>query len=237
MKEHKMQRLLFYFLALNILWAGSIMSAEEPKLSYQILDKCQHSKGDCYRLVKFKAENFPSTTPLQFVVKLMNGTITEDRKVTIDSEGHVIDVDLQQEWYLGLGKFFNGEPIKCMLFTDNKEVFASTRIIPYPIEKKDQAGHELSLELITPDGEHFRLKAKGFEPSEKLTLYSTSESENLHQQVTASPEGEIISMISPAVVGKKSGKASLELKGKTTNQLKVDYEWGWKPNINSKINI
>ncbi len=237
MKEFKMQRLLFCFLALNILWTGSSLNAEEPKLSHQILDKCQHSQGDCYRLVRFKAEHFPSHTPLHFVVKLMNDTITEDRQVVINDEGRVIDIDLQQEWYLGLGKFFNGEPIKCMLFTDNKEVFASTRMIPYPIEKKDEAGHELSLELITPDGEHFRVKATGFEPSEKLMLYSTSESEKLHHPIIASPEGEIVSMISPAVIGKKSGKASLELKGKTTNQLKVNYEWGWKPNINSKLNI
>lgn len=213
------KKLIFFALTISLLSVFQIFG--EPKMRY-----LQNTINSC-RIFNFKVEGLPINVPLIFLSELVNGKIGEERKIIIDADHRVIDLKSEKELWMMHGKFARGEPIKYKLCAvEDKRVLTSVTIVPHPIEASDEAGHVLSLELRSPDGDIFWMEATGFEPLEKVELCFKSEWEAGKNTIQASEEGKVEAVILPAVIGKRSGAASLEIKGKNTKNLNVHYRWG-----------
>ncbi len=222
MQTRKKLRLLV--LTINLISVFQIFG-EEPILSYQFSKHYVPSKKELL-LAQFKAEHFPINVPLIFMMKQLNGNICNEKKILIDANNRVIDCETKKEWFVAFGSFAKGEPAEVIICTPDKNLLSSIIVVPNPIEVKDEAGHVLSLKLLSPEGYNFWVEATGFAPFEKVEFCSISESEVFKNTVQASDDGQIVMGISPAVIGKKSGKASFEIKGINTKHLKLNYRWG-----------
>ena len=210
---------------INLIFALSIFGEVKPCLNYMLAQDIKLSTPkQIYYSVEFAAPGFLTDIPLIFTAKYLNGS-TFSTKVRIDANQHVLDGETGKELSLVLGKFAKGETIIFTL-TDNEDLSATVTIVPNPIEITDKHGHKLAIRMISQDGNQFEMEATGFEPNEGLTICSKSESETLRHPVQASPEGIINAILSPAVLSIPSGKASIEIIGKTTDQLKLKYIWG-----------
>jgi hypothetical protein len=212
------------------LFVGTSLFGADPILNYKLEKKSPSSGSEkTFCFFEFIAENFPINTPLKFKIKrLDNFTTFLEALVNEKNEVCLIDEKTQiiQSFTFALAMDFNGEPFECTLYSEDEKLSASTTLIPYPIEEKDEAGHTLSMRLVSTNFEIFSATAEGFQPSEEVEVCSISCHEKTKYMTRASPEGKVYILACPGVIGKIRGKASLELKGKTTKNLKVNYEWG-----------
>ncbi len=221
-----MNKCIFLLLCVLILSAADFLRAESsPTLTYQIKKQFVRSNNPLCPFAYFKAENLPLHTSFHFFAEHF-GSVSEIGQVYVDEEQRLINLNTKKELSLSFDTFSKGEAINCWLEDENKKILASVKVIPLPLEKRDAAGHHLLLTFITPNCEQFWLVATGFEPFEKVQMYSSSENEKHCHQVQAAADGSIHSTLAPAVIGKKTGKASVELKGKNTDHLKIHYTWG-----------
>jgi hypothetical protein len=220
-----MGKLLNSLLAFSFLTAP-LISENNPILTYKIKTETNWEKNYSFKYLKLKAENFPTNVSLNYELKKLDKSIGDRKKVKIDAQGRIIELASGKEWHVVFGNFLKGEPIFITVSSDDQLLSRSVTIVPRPIQVKDQSGHTLSLVLLCKEGEFFQLDATGFEPFEKLDFISKSENEILAHPIEASADGTITSIIEPGVIGRAGGKASLELKGKTTSNLKVNYKWG-----------
>lgn len=219
------KKLVLFALMINLLSLFQIFGEDKPTLSYQFSKHSAPSKKEIL-LGQFKAKYFPINVPLIFMMKRLDGNICNEVKILIDANNRVIDWETKKEWFVAFGGFAKGEPVEVIICSPDKNLLSSITIVPNPIEVRDEAGHVLSLKLASSDGYNFWVEATGFAPFEKVEFYSISESEVFKDTVQASDDGQIVMGISPAVIGKRSGKASLEIKGINTKRLKVNYSWG-----------
>src|SRR5262249_25847883 len=103
---------------------------------------------------------------------------------------------------------------------------AGTRICPKPIECEASDGAILSLQLQSPEGQYI-LQGYGFKPKEILTLVSQSEEEVMTPfTLEASLEGNLASGMSPWVLGKSFGRASVQITRQDGTKMKLAYLWG-----------
>jgi len=121
----------------------------------------------------------------------------------------------------GLAK---GEPVEYALISTDQTVRAFTRVILFPIESKD-GPCLLSMQLGSPRGDLFLVIGQGFEPDGEATTESRSDVEVLRNKVRLTRDGKFATVVAPAVVGKRSGKASFTASAKDCSPT-VDYEWG-----------
>lgn len=179
-----------------------------------------HKADNSYFLI-LTAENFPQNVPLTLISMNLSKQksvfeVYVDKNNQLFTNGNV-------PFKLVMLNVSDGEPFECILMTKDKKTSAKIKVIPKPIEASDENGHTLSLCLKMPNVYEFT--ATGFEPNEKVEFCSISENERLVHSVKASSEGKICSGIAPAVIGRSRGNSSIEIKGKTTKNLKVDYTW------------
>lgn len=174
--------------------------------------------------INFKASGFPTETPLTLIVRRLDN-FEMKHEVKIDQKNRLIDLQNGKEMSFVFGNFANGEPMNCTL-TDDQVLIATCDIFPNPIHTFDKTGHTLMLKMTSPNAEIFELTATGFKPNEKFQLYSKSESEKIIHNVQADSEGNFKCVLLPAVIGLKTGHATVQLSGKTTDNLKVKYIWG-----------
>ena len=130
-----------------------------------------------------------------------------------------------EEFESTIGNFSDGEFVD-IIVVDERRILAGTRICPKPIEYKATDGAIVSLQLQSPDGQYV-LRGYGFKPNESLSLISQSEEEVTPTlALEASVEGNITAGISPQVMGKSYGHASLTLIRQDGAKLKLSYLWG-----------
>lgn len=174
--------------------------------------------------INFIASDFPTEIPLTLIIKRLDG-FEMKYKVKIDQKNRLIGFEDGKETSFVFENYANGEPMNYTL-TDNKELTATCDLIPNPLYAFDKGGHTLTLKMTSPNAENFELTATGFEPHEKFELWSRSEGEKIINSVVADSEGNFKCLLLPAVIGLWSGRASVQLSGKTTDNLKVKYIWG-----------
>jgi hypothetical protein len=221
--------LYFLLFSLNC-YAIQNATNNKPKLSYKETGRPTLPVNGPSVEVKLIPEGFPKNTPLILTMtNLLGKETTLPDKFFINEKNEIAALDkdrLPHEFNLSL--FAKGEPIIYTLLTEDRKLKASVEIIPFPIEIEDKEGHRLSLKLLTADGQRFEMEASGFKPDELVTICSNSEGEKITYSVNASQEGTLIAAITPAVIGILTGKAIVELKGKTTHNLKLAYNWGYR---------
>jgi hypothetical protein len=84
----------------------------------------------------------------------------------------------------------------------------------------------LSVELMDPTGNVFRIRGEGFEPGEEVRTPHRSEDEVLDGITkTASPTGGFEFIMLPAVVGKTGGSASISATGQACSVPALPYKW------------
>lgn len=127
-----------------------------------------------------------------------------------------------------------GEPIEFVVVPKKqylnrnvrKPIAAIGSVVARPIEVEDANGHSLSIYVASPDGMHFLVAAKGFQPREKLDAIVITDRGEVKLPVRATREGTFGASIAPAPVGMKDGTFAFEIRGATTNELSVDHVWG-----------
>jgi hypothetical protein len=125
---------------------------------------------------------------------------------------------------VSLSDFAKGEPVEYALISTDQTVRAFTRVILFPLEAKD-GQCLLSMQLGSRRGDLFLVMGEGFEPGGEVMTESRSNGEVLKLKSPLSRDGKFATIVSPAVVGKSSGKASFTASGKGCSPT-VDYEWG-----------
>lgn len=171
------------------------------------------------------AENFPKKVPLILICQNLLGEVSKF-ELFVDQNDQLCIFKYQKPFTFFFQNVMKGEPFDCILKTKDGKLSANATIIPWPIEKRDENGHILSLRLTSPSLDMFELNASGFEPKEEIEIYSESEGEKMKFDMMASDDGKIRYGLFPGVKGKSFGKSFLEIKGKTTKDLKVKYKWG-----------
>lgn len=204
----------------------------EPKLFYELL---KHSDSiDAH----FMTEGIPTNVPLSLNIKRLNGSTALLKKVRVNDKNQIVEFNSGKLFELSFGKFAKGESMECSLSLESDELVTSLFIVPYPIQVNDEFGHILTLKIVNAAGTLFHLEGSGFEPNEKLIYSRETEKDpswnrNLimrrpifRDSIQATKEGKIDIFINPKILSLPSGKASLEIIGKTSRNLKVKYKWG-----------
>jgi hypothetical protein len=129
-----------------------------------------------------------------------------------------------KEVKISLSDFAKGEPIEYALISTDQAIQAYTRVVLFPIEAKD-GPCVLSVQLGSRRGDVFLVMGQGFEPEGEVTIKSHSEGEVVSGTSPLSRDGKFATVVTPAVRGKRSGKASFTASGKDCSPT-VDFEWG-----------
>lgn len=180
----------------------------------------------------FTAENFPKDVPVILTIENLSGKINQICELYVDQNNDLCPYTFQKPYMMVFQNVLEGEPFECTLKTEDGEFSTKITLIPNPMEKKDENGHVLSLCMRSPSIDMFELNASGFEPNEKVEFLSESGEEKIRKDLLASENGKIFLFISPAVKGKTNGNASVEIRGKSTQNLKLKYKWGYKSRSN-----
>lgn len=113
-----------------------------------------------------------------------------------------------------------------LLKNKKKQPLAVANIVAYPLETRDGEGRRISLVVKTPDLKHYTYYGEGFKPSEHVYVVSESEGEILRYEFDANSDGTFMALISPGVIGKKFGHASLSFQTDTSKKMTLKYKWG-----------
>ena len=197
----------------------------QPSLKYELVQDHPHPTNPRMdiKMYKFSAQGFPREAPLILSMKKLDGQV-DSMNAKLDYKEDLL-TESRKEYNLAIGRCAYGEPFE-MTLTDGKDLKAFVVIVPKEIRTQDSAGHELTLTMQTRNGEIFLLEASGFQPNEKLTLCSISNGEINPGPINATEEGKVACFLAPAVIGSLSGKASIQIEGKTTDNLRLEYVWG-----------
>lgn len=142
--------------------------------------------------------------------------INEDGVLVIRADGKVVSVHTVD--------FARGEALQVALMSEDKTIMVFYKDIPYPIENK-QGDYRIWVELWSPEGDTFIIWGEGFEPDEEIDTTSTSDGEVIKSKTKVNSDGQFMTIISPAVVGKEDGLATFSAVGKS-GEVKVSYQWG-----------
>jgi hypothetical protein len=122
--------------------------------------------------------------------------------------------------------FFAGkaEPKRLALVSEDNQLKGFVAIVPFPNATTDKSCHLESV-IGTPKGELTYIQGNGFEPNEELTTDCESYGEKNHFMVKAESDGSYFAPTMPYVLGKTSGIATFEVKGKNCDP-KLTFSWG-----------
>lgn len=225
--------LSFYILQHSLLQASDVTSTKiELELTHSLLrtKKVKDNKLFCYRLHLASKQKL-AEEEFKLIVINCAGQPTGHTKIWFDKDenawiyegGKNLSLD---EFETTIGNFFDGEFVDLLIVDDEKQILARTRICPKPIECQASDGAILSLQLQSPEGQ-YTLRGFGFKPNETLTLVSQSEEEVIAPStLEASGEGTLIAGISPWVLSKSFGRASVQLTRQNGTKMKLAYLWG-----------
>ncbi len=223
--SHSISKLLLalYLITPSFLAANST-STDQPSLSYKEIRRYQSEENRSRLEIYLITKGFTPGTKVKMKQKLVDDQVCEPKAILTVLDDGVIGYQ-GKPLTVPLNNFCVGEPILYTITSLDRQTTATISIVPYPIEKKDDKGHRISIVLADPEATIFEFLAEGFEPSEKLTFTSQSGNERMTHPATASEKGDLFSILMPAVRWEKNGIASIEVTGKDTT-LKLRYPWG-----------
>jgi peptidyl-prolyl cis-trans isomerase A (cyclophilin A) len=145
-------------------------------------------------------------------------------KMVENNSGFVFNQADGKPLLIAFGTFLKGEAFQVALISEDKTIVAFAKTIPNPIEAI-QGPYRLWVELGTPNATGFIIWGEGFEPDEEIDATSLSEGEVIKSKIKAGGAGRFMTIVGPAVIGKKSGSATYGVVGKS-GEVKVSYQWG-----------
>lgn len=200
-------------------------TSNNPSLTYQKINT-SNVNGIANVTIQLIAKGFPSNLPVNLTIAQMDGYEIHYPEKLLINENHEITSLSKEIRHFNMSNVAQGEPVRYTLWSDDKKWMASVQFTPFPLEVQDKNGHQLSLRIAHPEAQYFRCTATGFSPGEEIIVYSNSESEKKTSSYKVPANGIVEIGVAPAVIGRYGGKASLEIKGITTDNLKINYKWG-----------
>jgi hypothetical protein len=222
-----------YRILLVLVFLPFLCSGEIPFLKCHPLDCKSVEDGSDYALT---TEHLPRNEPMLLMTRRLNGVPFEEVQEAYTNERGELVSDSGDVFLLPItvDRVAIAEPIECILIPkrqyDNRQkrrpVIAKGSIVARPIEVEDVHGHSLAMQIASPDGMYFSVKAKGFHPREKLLAVVTTDRGEVALRARATKEGTFGATIAPAPVGMKKGSFSFELRTPSAHDLIVSHEWG-----------
>jgi hypothetical protein len=126
-------------------------------------------EGFNYRL---QATGLPSGKTYELEVRRVGGEVDQMPigALHVDVAGRLVaekGVSLEQVVF-GTGPIYKGEPLEPALVAEDGSGQIVARIVPAPIEASGAGGCRLSVELMDPTGNVFRIRGEGFEPGKEV---------------------------------------------------------------------
>ena len=176
-------------------------------------------------------KNFPPGKEFVMYNVDLNGKIHGTKSFFVCPDGTLVTpldettVNLSNN-FLVFAKYLPGEPVDFVLGSKEGDFYASTRIVPNPIETVADHKQRLSVQIASSDRKHYRVFCEGLEPFGTYMLITSFENEKLAHTLQANDEGQLAQMIGPTIPWIKSGQASLELRGDGINRpLILKFAW------------
>lgn len=212
-----------FFTFSMLLFAHIGLWAESPSLSCIELDRIDLKDGSTMVPIEFVAEGFPPSTEVKVITKRLDDSVTK-LDLYIDENGDLLYEGRKYNMCFGLcGR---GEPFHFTLQTKDQKYKASTKFVPFPLETMDDQGHYCSLTIMDRKGLHFALHLEGYKPDEAIEFLSISGGEKISQNIKLDSRGRLDCCVSPSVIGKSSGPATIIIKTDDGNKLSLKYTWG-----------
>ncbi|HVO82216.1 MAG TPA: hypothetical protein VMT28_15885 [Terriglobales bacterium] len=117
-----------------------------------------------------------------------------------------------------------GQPLRFGLVSDDGQLQAFARVIPFPIQTSNGACH-LSAEMEAPNYAAVAFVGSGFLPGEQLTVKTHSENEGGENKAVAAPDGTSRNLVLPFVKGKASGEIKFEIRASGCT-IALEIPWG-----------
>jgi hypothetical protein len=146
-----------------------------------------------------------------------------DSNVQFDSAGTVLQSSDKQPLSLSFMGISKGEAERAALVSDDQQVVASAKVIPFPIEVTNGPCH-VSVEQVLL-GQVFGVRGMGFAAGEEVAISCKCKKNELQTQAKADPQGSWEAVLVPVEAGKQSGTTPIEFVGRTC-RLGLDLVWG-----------
>ena len=128
---------------------------------------------------------------------------------------------------LFFSNYLPGEPINFALVSEDQKIIATTKIVPNPIEKVDEANHRISLEIASADKRSYIVHSSGLRPFGAYMLSVSFENERFAYPFEANSRGEAFVRTGPNAPWITTGEGTLELRGDDiTRPLYTKFNWG-----------
>ena len=146
-----------------------------------------------------------------------------DSNVQLDSAGTVLQSSDKQPLSLSFMGISKGEAERAALVSDDQQVVASAKVIPFPIEVTKGSCH-IAVEQILL-GQAFGVRGTGFAAGEEVAISCKCKKNQVQTRVKADPQGSWETVLAPVEPGKQSGTTPIEFVGRTC-RLGLDLVWG-----------
>ena len=237
-------RTIFFVYGLLFIGLGgfsSLCAKETPKLEceiaeYRLFEKIDKEGNDReIPLIALKTSGLPEQTPVILkCIRLDNTSDTYKEKFIVGKKGYLtLEANPERPHLIGMCNMLLGEPLRFEIYECRKrsktkrKALAKDSIVIYPMGAIGDDGRYVSLTLKSPDRKHFLFEGREFKPFEHVYMISKSEGGTLTSEFNVSKDGTFQGLISPAVIGKKWGEASLSFRTTTNEQVALEYVWGW----------
>jgi hypothetical protein len=171
-----------------------------------------------YTLIQVQLDGSMTTVTEGVTLNAKGQAICAGREGTCRGDGPNDPIDL----VIYAGK---GEPKRFGLISNDEErVKGFVALVPFPNTQSDK-GCRLESIIGSPNGELTFIQGSGFEPNAELTIDGESYGEKHHDKTNTQADGSYFAALLPYVVGKKSGKTTIDVKSKNCNP-KLTFEWG-----------
>jgi len=146
-----------------------------------------------------------------------------DSNVQFDSAGTVLQSSDKQPLSLSFMGISKGEAERAALVSDDQQVVASVKMIPFPIEVTNGSCHVAVEQVLL--GQVFGVRGTGFAAGEEVAISCKCKKNELQTRAKADPQGSWEAALVPVETGKQSGTTPMEFVGRTC-RLGLDLVWG-----------
>lgn len=147
--------------------------------------------------------------------------IDENGEIWLEAEN---ENKLLKESTFGCGNFSDGESMSYVLINENKDILASTKIFPKPLEAKSKDGAAIRLELR---GTYHYLLGISFKPHEPLVLsYLSALGVAQPVPIQTDDNGHFELGIGTPFLDQPYGRDMLLIKRQDNTELKIPFLWG-----------
>ena len=145
--------------------------------------------------------------------------------VQFDEAGTVLNPSDKQTLSVAFDGLSKGEPVRAALVSEDEQVVASAKVIPFPIEVADGSCH-VAVERVVL-GQTFGVRGTGFTAGEQVAISCKCKKNELQAQAKAAADaqGTWVILIAANEARERSGTTPLEFIGRTC-RLGLDLVWG-----------